>query len=398
MRYRAAMSTQFKAVHGAMQAWVDAEILAGASCALLAGTGVVDTHCAGWADKEAGIALRADHLFRVFSNTKLVTSVAVMQLVEQGRLALDEPVERWLPALGGRRVLRPGATRLDDSEAARRSITARHLLCHSSGLSYGFLDPGSLIYQAYSARRVMHADSSLEGLIDALAPLPLTFHPGEQWEYSIASDVLARLVEVVSGQRFDRYLEQAVFAPLGMADTYFVIPPDKQARLTAYYAGASRNDPTVPGLRRLAGSPFPGAYLTPVARYSGGGGLVSSLPDMVALLRSLMPASPTALLRPDTVAAMMSNQLTPGVSIGFPTVGAVPGKGYGLGGAVILRPGADDPPASAGEFEWGGIAGTQWWINPRHNIAGVLMAQRQMGFWNPYTFEFKRLAYQALLA
>lgn len=392
------MSKSFQAVHGAMQAWVDAEILAGASCALLSGAEVVDRHCAGWADKEAGVALREDHLFRVFSNTKLVTSIAALQLVEQGRLRLDEPVETYLPALGGRRVLRPGATRLDDSVPARRSITARHLLCHSAGLSYGFLDPGSLIYQAYSASRVMHADSSLAGLIESLAPLPLTFHPGEQWEYSIASDVLARLVEVASGQRFDRYLAQAVFAPLGMVDTYFVIPPEKHDRLTAYYAGASRGDPTVPGLRRLAGSPYPGAYLAPVARHSGGGGLVSSLADMVALLRSLMPGAASALLRPDTVAAMMSNQLPPGVSIGFPTVGAVPGKGYGLGGAVILQPGAGDPPASAGEFEWGGIAGTQWWINPRHNIAGVLMAQRQMGFWNPYTFEFKRLAYRALLA
>lgn len=392
------MSKPFQAVHGAMQAWVDAEILAGASCALLSGAEVVDRHCAGWADREAGVALREDHLFRVFSNTKLVTSVAAMQLVEQGKLQLDEPLETYLPALGRRRVLRPGATRLDDSEPARRSITARHLLCHSSGLSYGFLDPGSLIYQAYSARRVMHADSSLEGLIESLAPLPLTFHPGEQWEYSIASDVLARLVEVASGQRFDRYLAQAVFAPLGMVDTYFVIPPEKQDRLTAYYAGASRADPAVPGLRRLAGSPYPGAYLAPVARYSGGGGLVSSLPDMVALLRSLMPGSASALLRPDTVAGMMSNQLPAGVSIGFPTVGAVPGKGYGLGGAVTLRPGEGDPPDGEGEFEWGGIAGTQWWINPRHNIAGVLMAQRQMGFWNPYTFEFKRLAYHALLA
>ena len=192
------MSKPFQAVHGAMQSWVDADILAGVSCALLSGTEVVDRHCAGWADREAGVALREDHLFRVFSNTKLVTSVAAMQLVEQGRLALDEPLETYLPALGARRVLRPGATRLDDSEPARRSITARHLLCHSSGLSYGFLDPGSLIYQAYSARRVMHADSSLEGLIESLAPLPLTFHPGEQWEYSIASDVLARLVEVAS--------------------------------------------------------------------------------------------------------------------------------------------------------------------------------------------------------
>jgi CubicO group peptidase (beta-lactamase class C family) len=120
--------------------------------------------------------------------------------------------------------------------------------------------------------------------------------------------------------------------------------------------------------------------------------------DMVSLLRGLVPGpgEPT-LLKPETIAEMMRNQLAPGVHIGFPIVGAVPGKGYGLGGAVIMHPSETDPPASTGEFEWGGIAGTQWWISPRHNIAGLLMTQRQMGFWNPYSFEFKRLAYEAML-
>jgi CubicO group peptidase (beta-lactamase class C family) len=390
------MTSKFDALHGAMQSWVDNDILAGAACALMVGSEVVHQHRTGWADKENAVPLRDEHLFRIFSNTKLVTSCAVLMLMEEGRLRLDDPVELYLPQLRARRVLRSGATRLDDTEPARSPITLRHLLCHSSGLSYGFLDPGTLIYQAYSERRVMHADSSLAELVDTLAPLPLTFHPGSSWEYSIASDVLARVVEVVSGQRFDHLLAQCIFAPLGMRDTFFTVPPEQQSRLTAYYAGADRLDPNVPGLRRLAGSPYPGAYLKPVARHSGGAGLVSSLADMVALMRALMPGGP-ALLRPDTVAGMMVNQLADGVRISFPGVGPVPGKGYGLGGAVTLRPGPGDPHASAEEFEWGGIGGTHWWISPRHNIAAVLMAQRQMGFWNPYAFEFKRLAYDALL-
>lgn len=390
------MSNKFQTLHTAMQSWIDREILAGASSALLVGRELVDVHCVGWADKENQVALREDHLFRVFSNTKLVTSCAVLLLADEGRLGLDDPVEEYLPQLGRRRVLRPKAQSLDEAEPARSSITIRHLLCHSSGLSYGFLDPGSLIYKAYTERRVMNAHATLAELVDVLADLPLTFHPGSSWEYSIATDVLGRLVEVVSGLRFGQFLQQRIFEPLGMHDSFFFVPPEKQGRLAGYYAGADVFRPTVPGLRKLEGSPYPGAFIKPVARESGGGGLVSSLTDMVSLLRSLMPGGPT-LLKPDTIAQMMQNQLAPGVHIGFPGVGAVPGKGYGLGGAVIVQPSETDPPASAGEFEWGGIAGTQWWISPRHNIAGVLMAQRQMGFWNPYSFEFKRLAYEALL-
>ena len=380
-----------------MQSWVDRELVAGASAALIAGSAVVDLHCVGWADRESDVALRPDHLFRIFSNTKLATTCAVLLLMEEGQLALDDPVELYLPQLGRRRVLRPGAVSLDDTEAARTPITLRHLLCHSSGLSYGFLREHSLIDKAYGDRGVMNAATALDDMIDVLAALPLAFHPGTRWEYSVATDVLGRVVEVVSGARFDAFLQQRIFTPLAMHDTGFLVPPAGRARLTAYYAGASLSDPQQPGLRRLEQTPFPGAYITPVARYSGGGGLVSSLPDMVTLVRSLLPGGP-ALLQPRTIALMMENQLPPGVHIGFPTLGSVPGKGYGLGGAVTLTPGPGDPPAGAGEFEWGGIAGTQWWISPRHGIAGVLMSQRQLGFWNPYTFEFKRLAYEALLA
>ncbi|GGC94183.1 serine hydrolase domain-containing protein [Undibacterium terreum] len=389
----------FSAVHDALQSYVDRELLAGVSSAVLVGRELVDVHTAGWADRENNIPLRTDHLFRIFSNTKLVTSCAVLLLVEEGLLGLDDAIENFIPQLGQRRVLKPGATSLDDTEPAASSITVRQLLNHSAGLGYGFLNPGSLFDNAYNERKVMNPAQTLEQMMDVLADLPLSFHPGTRWEYSIATDVLGRLVEVVSGQRFDQFLQQRIFTPLGMLDTGFVVPADKLDRFTAYYAGSDMMNPMKPGLKRLENSPFPGAFVTPIPRMSGGGGLVSSLPDMVALIRSLIVAkdgSPT-LLKPETITQMMSNQLAPGLSIGFPGLGPVPGKVFGLGGAVTVEPSSLDPEASAGTFEWGGVAGTHWWISPRHNLAGLLMTQRQMAFWHPFSFEFKRRVFKAML-
>jgi len=390
----------FSAVHQSLQSYVDRDILAGVSSAVLVGRELVDLHTAGWADKENQIPLRADHLFRVFSNSKLVTSCAVLLLMEDGGLGLDDPIESYLPQLGRRRVLKPGATTLDDTEPAASSITIRHLLSHSSGLGYGFLNPGSIFDNAYNERKVMNAAQTLDEMVEVLAELPLSFHPGSRWEYSVATDVLGRLVEVVSGRRFGDFLEERIFNPLGMADTGFVVPAGQHGRLTAYYAGGDPFNPMKPGLKRLENSPFPGAFLTPVPRQSGGGGLVSSLPDMVALMRGLIPddgAGGTALLKADTIQQMMSNQLAPGLSIGFPGIGPVPGKVYGLAGALTVQPSSLDPAASAGTLEWGGIAGTHWWISPQHNLAGLVMTQRQMAFWHPFSFEFKRRVFAAVL-
>jgi CubicO group peptidase (beta-lactamase class C family) len=384
----------FSPVHAAMRQVVDASLLAGVSSAVLHGRDLVDLHCVGLADREAGTPLQHDHLFRIFSNTKLVTSCAVMMLWEEGRLDLDDPVERFIPQLGNRRVLRPGAQDIEDTEPARSSITIRQLLSHSSGLSYGLLDPGTTMFKAYTGRRVLSAATTLADMMDVLAGLPLSFHPGTAWEYSVATDVLSRLVEVVSGQRFDEFLQARIFGPLGMRDTGFVVPEDQQHRLVAYYAGASLTKPLEPGLTRTDDSPYPGAYRKPVPRLSGGGGLVSSLPDMIALIRSLIPGGPM-LLQPETVELMMANHLPEGAFVRFPTVGEARGKAFGLGGAVTIGASSIDPPDSIGEFQWGGIAGTHWWINPRRNLAGIVMAQRQMAFWHPFSFAIKREVYGA---
>ena len=385
----------FSAVHAALRRYIDADLLPGVSSAVLVGRELVDLHCAGWADRERGEALRSDHIFRIFSNTKLVTSCAVLLLHEEGRFGLDDPIDTFIPQLAERRVLKPGATSLADTEPARGPITIRQLLSHSSGLSYGLLDPGTLIYRAYTERKVLSARHSLAEMMDALADLPLLFHPGTGWEYSVGTDVLSRLVEIVGGQPFDAFIRARILDPLGMVDTGFVVPDAQRHRLAALYTGADPFEPMKPGLARADHLPYPQANLQPVPKLSGGGGLVSTLPDMVALLRSLLPGGPM-LLKPATIALMMRNQLPAGTGIHSPGFGDIPGKGFGLAGAVTLAPGPFDPRGSTGEFQWGGLAGTHWWISPNAELAGVLMTQRWMGYWHPFSFEFKRRVHEAV--
>lgn len=394
----------FSGVHAALRGYVDRGVLPGVSHAVLRGRELIDIGCTGWADIEGGVPLRTDHLFRAMSNTKLVTSIAALLLWESGRYDLDEPAARFLPQLAALRVLKPGATHIDDTEALARPITIRHLFTHSAGLSYGLLDPGTLLFKAYTDRQMLSNLRSTAAMVDLLTELPLKFQPGNGWEYSVATDVLGRLVEILSGQPLEAFCRDRIFQPLGMADTGFVIPEDQHHRLVTYYGGANPLDPNEPGLKKLVGFPHTDANLKPLPRVSGGGGLATSLGDMVTLLRSLVslvgsgarsPADPPAILKPETIALMMQNHLPPGQNIGFATTGEVRDRGFGLGGCVTLKPTHADPAASTGEFQWGGLAGTHWWISPRTGLAGVLMAQRHMGFWNPFAFDFKQRVYAA---
>ena len=269
----------FHALHAAMQSQVAQGFLPGVSTALLRGREVVDQFVCGHADIEAGVPLREDHIFRIFSNTKLAVSCAVLLLMEDGKLAMDDPVERYLPPFARPQVLRAGATHAGDVEPARRPITVQHLMTHTSGLSYGLFDPGSLLHGAYQEAGVRHPRLTQAEFIGKLAALPLAFHPGEGWEYSLATDVLGALVEVVSDQSLEDFLAQRIFGPLGMADTAFWVPEGQRHRLAALYGGADFMDPAQPGLRRMDAAPYPGAYADPAFRQSGGGGLVSTLGD-----------------------------------------------------------------------------------------------------------------------
>ena len=399
----------FDPVHAVMRRYVESDLLAGLSSAVIRGSELLDLHCVGWADREQEVALDPEHVFRIFSNTKLITSCAVLRMMDEGRLGLDDPIEAYLPQLGARRVLRTGAHDLADTEPARGSITVRHLLTHSSGLTSGILDPQSPLYAPYLASGVRDPNTTLASMVDALADLPLAFHPGTQWEYSMATDVLARLLEVVSGQAIDQVLKELIFEPLAMNETWFWVPPDQQHRLVAYYAGASLTDPMRPGLTRTDNAPYPEAYRRPFARLSGGGGLVSSLGDMIKLVRALMRPDPdrprratdcssqSPILRPETRELMMQNHLADSLCLRSSAFGEVRGKGHGLAGAVTRVPSGIESPNSVGEFHWGGIAGTHWWIHPKHQLAGVVMTQRHWAFWHPFAFDWKRAVYQTVL-
>jgi len=252
------------------------------------------------------------------------------------------------------------------------------------------------MYKAYNEAQVLNPLTPASDLIDQLANLPLAYQPGTSWEYSVAADVLGRVVEVVSGKALDAFLKTHIIDPLGMVDTHFFVPEAKRGRFVAHYSGADLLDPMKPGLSSNDdNNPWP--FLQPLPRLSGGHGLVMTMPDMLAMVRALLPGS-DVLLKPETLKQMMTNQLPAGRTINLVTHGAIPGKGFGLGGAVTFAPTPMDPPNSIGEFQWGGMAGTHWWICPAANTAGVLMAQRAMSFWHPFYFEFRRLVSEAVAA
>ena len=377
----------FPAVDAALQAAIDGEQLAGMSYAVFRRDGVLARKCLGWADREANIPVREDHLFRAFSNTKLVTSCAALQLLEQGRFRLDDPIGQYLPALKHLRVLRAGASSIDDTEPAREPVRIRHLLTHTAGFTYGFTQPDAPIAKAYSAARILAPQRDLAQMVDALGTLPLLFQPGSAWNYSVATDVVGRLVEVLSGQKLDAYFRQHIFAPLGMQDTFFTVPPDKQSRLAALYIGSIK-EPLRPGLRRADNLPHEGAYLQPVPFLGGGGGLVTSLADYTALVRALLQGG-APLLRPGTMELVTRNQLPEGMWIQFPGQPVQTGRGHSMAAAVVVQ----ETPGVAlaeGHVYWGGLAGTKWFFSPREDLGAVLMTQRYAGSDLPFWPDFMR--------
>jgi CubicO group peptidase (beta-lactamase class C family) len=388
----------FSALHERMQWYVDQEILSCCNTLIMRGTDVLDFHTFGYMDLESREPLREDAIFRMYSNTKLVTSVAAMMLCEQGDFHLDDPVAKFIPAFADMQVLKPDATSIEDTEPARDDMRIRHILSHSAGLSYGFIEPESLIDQAYAAGGLSilaGADPTLEALCDKLGELPLAYHPGEQWRYSFGTDVTAHLVEVVSGQRFDEFLKSRIFEPLKMKDTDFWVPPEKQERFTTMYAPVDLFAPLKGGLVK-ADDPREGSYSQPKKLLSGGGGLVSTVSDYLSFIRLIVSGGAwngVRLLKPETLALMRTNQLPSGVGVSFP-MWDMPGTVFGLGFALKEHLGEGDPPAALDEYHWGGMAGTHSWMAPRANLTGMCMTQRMPGFWHPFSHDFRRLAYE----
>lgn len=389
----------FSKIDAAMQRYVDDEILPGVSYRILKGTEIVHEGRVGYADVASKRPMQEDAIFRIASNTKLMTSVVLMMLYERGCFDLNDPLANYLPEFTDMMVLQPNATRIEDVTPAKRPILIRHLMSHSAGLSYGFVEPESVVDQAYNASGLgglAGIDTDLETYTQALASLPLAFEPGSGWRYSVATDVCARLIEVLSGQEFDVCLAHNLLQPLGLIDTGFFVPEDKISRLTTLYTPVHPFEPMKGGLT-VAPMFGAGASMQKSKFLSGGGGLVSTLPDYTRFLQMIINEGQWGgrqYLMPETLKLMRENQLAEGVVVNFP-FWPMPGTVFGLGFALKEKPSEAESTLALNEYHWGGLMGTHSWIAPEANIAALCFTQRLPGFWHPFSHEFKRLVYEA---
>ncbi len=391
----------FSKLHERIQWYVDENIIPFANTLVMRGTDVLDVKMYGMMDHESGKPLQEDSIFRVHSCTKIVTSIAAMQLWEEGRFALDDPLERYLPEFSDMEVLTPDACTAFDVEPARDSIRINQILSHTAGLSYGFVEPDSIIDQAYLAAGLSPFDTdsvetmTLQSLCEGLGEMPLVYEPGTFWRYSFGTDVTARLVEVISGQRFDHYLKERILEPLGMFDTDFYVPEQKRDRFVTMYYPADPMDPMSKGFA-LGESAESGTHTSLPSFLNGGAGLTSTLIDFLAFARMIVNEGSyegKQIIKPETLSMMRTNQCAEGVVVNFP-MWDLPGTTFGLGFALKNKPGEGEPESATGEYHWGGIAGAHLWFSPRANLTGICMTNRMPAFLHPYSHEFKRLAYE----
>jgi CubicO group peptidase (beta-lactamase class C family) len=315
-----------------------------------------------------------------------------MMLCEEGRLRLSDPVSTYLPGFKDFRVMaaRPGGGY--DLVPARREMTVHDLMTHSGGLSYGFDEQSPLdrLYRETMAQIDREEEPVLEKWMQAFARarLPLAFHPGTDFRYSMSLDVMGYIIQLASGQLFDEFLQARIFDPLGMPDTAFWVPPEKVSRLASLYG------PAEGGGLKVIPQLGPGDITKPNRNPWGGGGLVSTIGDYYrfgSMLLNCGEFEGVRLLGRKTVEWMLQNHLPEGV---HPMGEAA--NGFGLGGAVLLHPGLSHRPGSIGKYGWGGAANTEWWIDPTENLQCIIMLQYMPPFTIPIVEDFAQLAYQAL--
>lgn len=349
-------------------------------------------------DREAKRPMQEDTIFRIYSMSKPVTSVAAMILVEEGRLRLTDAVDRWLPELANRSVLLAPDGPLDQTRAANGPITVRDLLTHTSGLAYTFTSQGPLS-EALEARGLLGSGSKLDPdeWMKRLGELPLLRDPGTRWHYSLSTDVLGVLVARVSGMPLPEFLQARVFGPLGMVDTGFWVPPEKLDRLAVNY---SRDRET--GELGIEDHPRDSDYRQPPSFPSGGGGLVSTAHDYLRFARMMTEGGAlegVRILSPKGVALMTSNALWPEERTAAP-FGArffMMGAGFGLGVSVLEDPGIAAQYGSVGMNGWGGAASTWYWSDPAEGISAVMMVQlMNQGPGPSISMDFQTMVYQAL--
>ncbi|MGH8178028.1 MAG: serine hydrolase domain-containing protein [Steroidobacter sp.] len=352
----------------------------------------------GFMDVERRRAISEDTIFRIYSMTKPLTSVAIMMLVEEGRIALEDPVHRYIPQWRELSVYEGGfigAFRTRRTSAPMRIID---LLRHTSGLTYGFQQRTN-VDAAY--RKLGLGDIggavSLEGMIDGLAQIPLESSPGTVWNYSVATDVLGYLVGKLSGESFENFLRTRILGPLRMIDTDFSVPESKAPRLASCYVAAPD------GRMKLQDDAATSPYLRPPTFVSGGGGLVSTSADYLRFCRMLLKGGAldgVRILSPKTVELMTTNHLPggkelPDLSVSLFSEATYSGVGFGLGFAVTLSPARTLMPGTPGDYSWGGMASTYFWIDPREELIVIFMTQLMPSATYPIRRELRTLVYSA---
>jgi CubicO group peptidase (beta-lactamase class C family) len=360
----------------------------------------------GMADRERGAPMAEDTIFRIYSMSKPITSVALMMLFEEGRIALDDPVAQYIPAWADLRVYAGGELGSFKTRACTRPMQIVDLLRHTSGLTYGFQGqtPVDAAYRKLKLGAVELA-GTLDDMIAALADLPLDFSPGEAWNYSVSTDVLGYLVGKISGLPFDTFLQERILKPLGMTDTGFHVPVEKAQRLAACYAvGQLGSAVAADSKLTLQDDPRTSSYLKPPSFFSGGGGLVSTAADYMRFARMLLGGGEldgVRILGRKTLELMTANHLPggadlPQLSRSMFSEAAYNGVGFGLGFATTLTPAQTLTLGSAGDFFWGGAASTFFVVDPREEMILLLLTQVIPSSAYPLRRQLRTLVYGGL--
>jgi CubicO group peptidase (beta-lactamase class C family) len=353
---------------------------------------------AGQRDVERGEPMTADTIFRIYSMTKPITSVAIMTLFEKGLLSLTDPVHRYIPSWRNLQVRTGGSLPLFTTEACNRPMTIRDLLMHTSGLTYDFMNQTNVDY-AYRKLQVGNPapDYTLQKMIDDLAQLPLEFSPGSRWNYSVATDVLGYLVEVISGKSLPEYLSETIFKPLGMDDTGFEITPDKVPRFASCY---QRNV----AKELVCHDDGQNSQFTNRSFYSGGGGLLSTVGDYYRFSQMLANGGTLdgqRIIGSRTLDFMTRNHLPGGVDMSQFAMGSFSetvyeGVGFGLGFASKVDAGQNGFPATEGSYFWGGLASTLFWVDPEEELVVIFMTQLMPSSVFNFRGQLEALIYAAL--
>ena len=393
-------ATRLKSIDKHFNRYVDEGRLAGYAVAVARHGKVAHFGMYGNKDSEAGTPITDDTIYRIYSMTKPVTSIALMMLVEQGLLQLTDPVSKFIKSFGETRVWNTGTVLKPLTNALTEPIRVWHLLTHTAGMTYGFLytDVVDDMYRRAGFDSGVGYKDSLEVVCDKYAALPLLFQPGSSWNYSVATDVVGRVVEVVSKMPLDEFFEKNIFAPLGMTDTAFWAPTEKHDRLATLY----RHDEATRRKAKL--SNFGDSVLEKPAFLSGGGGLVSTAGDYFKFIRMLEGRGKSGnvqIISSRTFEMMVMNHLPNNADIstfGRPLGEEIfyDGLGFGLGFSVVVDQAKTRVACPNGTFSWGGMASTAFWVDPVNEISAMFFTQLIPSSTYPIRQYLRSLVYAAV--